>query len=169
MTAQSELAPEEDQGFMFYQIKGSPNATAQQMLGYSQQMFAIGKALPEYEMMFQIIQPGTGIGGMLFTPWEERTKSAHVLQQELQAKWGAIAGGQVFAFQLPPLPGAQGAPIQVVINTTEPFAELERSHAGRAGQGQGQRQVLVRRHRPQDRQAANAPWSSIAISSRRSG
>ncbi|HET7924708.1 MAG TPA: efflux RND transporter permease subunit, partial [Rhodanobacteraceae bacterium] len=27
---------------------------------------------------------------------------------------------QVFAFQLPPLPGAQGAPIQVVINTTEP-------------------------------------------------
>ena len=123
-TAQSELAPEEDQGFIFYQIKGSPNATAQQMLGYSQQMFAIGKALPEYEMMFQIIQPGTGIGGMLFTPWEERTKSAHVLQQELQAKWGAIAGGQVFAFQLPPLPGAQGAPIQVVINTTEPPQNL---------------------------------------------
>jgi len=123
-TAQSELAPEEDQGFIFYQIKGSPNATAQQMLGYSQQMFAIGKALPEYEMMFQIIQPGTGIGGMLFTPWEERTKSAHVLQQELQQKWGAIAGGQVFAFQLPPLPGAQGAPIQVVINTTEPPQNL---------------------------------------------
>ncbi|HEX5124169.1 MAG TPA: efflux RND transporter permease subunit, partial [Rhodanobacteraceae bacterium] len=123
-TAQSELAPEEDQGFIFYQLNGPPNATAQQMLGYSQQMFAIGKSLPEYEMMFQIISPGTGFGGMLFTPWEDRSKSAHALQQELQAKWGAIAGGQVFAFQLPPLPGAQGAPIQVVINTTEPPENL---------------------------------------------
>jgi multidrug efflux pump len=124
MTAQSELAPEEDQGFIFYQLNGPPNATAQQMLGYSQQMFAIGKALPEYEMMFQIISPGTGFGGMLFTPWEDRSKNAHALQQELQAKWGEIAGGQVFAFQLPPLPGAQGAPIQVVINTTEPPENL---------------------------------------------
>ena len=124
MTSQSELAPEEDQGFIFYQLKGAPNATAQQMLGYSQQMFAIGKALPEYEMMFQIITPGTGFGGMLFTPWEDRSKNAHVLQQELQQKWGAIAGGQIFAFQLPPLPGAQGAPIQVVINTTEPPQNL---------------------------------------------
>jgi multidrug efflux pump len=123
-TAQAELAPEEDQGFIFYQLNGPPNATAQQMLGYSQQMFAIGKALPEYEMMFQIISPGTGFGGMLFTPWEERSKNAHALQQELQAKWGAIAGGQVFAFQLPALPGAQGAPIQVVINTTEPHEAL---------------------------------------------
>jgi multidrug efflux pump len=124
MTAQSELAPEEDQGFIFYQVKGSPNATAQQMLGYSQQMFELGKALPEYEMMFQIIQPGTGFGGMVFRPWEERSKNAHTLQQELQEKWSSIAGGQIFAFQLPPLPGAQGAPIQVVINTTEPFENL---------------------------------------------
>jgi multidrug efflux pump len=123
-TSQFELAPEEDQGFIFYQLNGPPNATAEQMLGYSQQMFAIGKSLPEYEMMFQIISPGTGFGGMLFTPWEDRSKNAHVLQQELQAKWSAIAGGQVFAFQLPPLPGAQGAPIQVVINSTEPPENL---------------------------------------------
>jgi multidrug efflux pump len=123
-TSQFELAPEEDQGFIFYQLNGPPNATAEQMLGYSQQMFAIGKSLPEYEMMFQIISPGTGFGGMLFTPWEDRSKNAHVLQQELQEKWGAVAGGQIFAFQLPPLPGAQGAPIQVVINTTEPFQNL---------------------------------------------
>ena len=124
MTSQSELAPEEDQGFLFYQLKAAPNSTAQQMLGYSQQMFAIGKALPEYQMMFQIITPGQGFGGMLFTPWDQRSKNAHVLQQELQEKWGAIAGGQIFVFALPPLPGAQGAPIQVVINSTEPFQNL---------------------------------------------
>src|SRR6267378_3773959 len=124
MTAKSELTPEEDQGFLFYQLKASPDATAQQMLGYSQQMFAIGKQLPEYEMMFQIITPGTGFGGMLFKPWDQRSRGAHELQQVLQGMWSSIAGGQIFVFALPPLPGAQGAPIQVVINTTEPFQNL---------------------------------------------
>jgi len=124
MTAQSQLAPEEDQGFLFYQLKAAPNSTSQQMVGYSQQMFSIGSALPEYQMMFQIITPGQGLGGMVFKPWSERSKDAHELQQELQGKWGAIAGGQIFVFPLPPLPGAQGAPIQVVINTTEPFQNL---------------------------------------------
>jgi len=38
--------------------------------------------------------------------------------------WSSIAGGQIFVFALPPLPGAQGAPIQVVVNTTEPFQNL---------------------------------------------
>jgi len=124
MTAQSELAPEEDQGFLFYQLKSAPNSTAQQMVGYSQQMFELGKKLPEYEMLFQITTPGTGFGGMLFKPWEVRAKTAKVLQQELQGMWSAIAGGQIFVFALPALPGAQGAPIQVVINTTEPFQNL---------------------------------------------
>src|SRR5882757_23319 len=124
ITSKSELTPEEDQGFLFYQLKASPDATAQQMLGYSQQMFAIGKQLPEYEMMFQIIAPGTGFGGMLFKPWDQRSRGAHELQQVLQGMWSSIAGGQIFVFPLPPLPGAQGAPVQVVINTTEPFQNL---------------------------------------------
>jgi multidrug efflux pump len=124
VTSKSELTPEEDQGFVFYQLKAAPDATAQQMLGYSQQMFAIGRKLPEYEMLFQIITPGQGFGGMLFKPWDQRSKSAAQLQQELQAKWSVIAGGQIFVFSLPALPGAAGAPIQVVVNTTEPFQNL---------------------------------------------
>jgi multidrug efflux pump len=127
MTSKDELTPQEDQGFIFYQLKGPPNATTQQMQGYSQQMFDIGSKIPEYEMMFQIVGVptlNTGIGGMLFKPWNERSKDATQLSQELTGKWGQVAGGQVFAFQLPPLPGAQGAPIQVVINTTEPFQNL---------------------------------------------
>jgi multidrug efflux pump len=124
MTSQSELAPEEDQGFVFYQLNGAPNATAEQMLGYSKQIFSLGSKLPEYQMMFQIVQPGQGFGGMVFKPWDERSKSAHELTQELQGLWGNIAGGQVFVFALPALPGAQGAPVQFVINTTEPFQNL---------------------------------------------
>jgi multidrug efflux pump len=124
MTSKAELTPEEDQGFLFYQLKASPNATAQQMLGYTQQMFDIGTKLPEYAMLFQITTPGNGYGGMLFKPWDERKRDATRLQQVLQSQWSTIAGGQIFVFALPPLPGAQGAPVQVVINTTEPFQNL---------------------------------------------
>src|SRR5215467_14184130 len=124
VTSKKELTPEEDQGFLFYQLKASPNATAQQMLGYTEQMFDIGTKLPEYAMLFQITTPGTGYGGMLFKPWDERKRDATELQQVLQGKWSTIAGGQIFVFALPPLPGAQGAPVQVVINTTEPFQNL---------------------------------------------
>ena len=124
MTTKAELTPDEDQGFLFYQLKAAPDATAQQMLGYSEQMFTIGTKIPEYEMLFQITTPAQGFGGMLFKPWNERTRSAQQLQQVLQGKWSAIAGGQIFVFSLPSLPGAQGAPVQVVINTTEPFQNL---------------------------------------------
>ena len=124
MTSKSELAPQEDPGFVFYQVKGAPNATATQMLGYAQQMFEMGKQLPEYSMLFQITQPGQGFGGMLFKPWDERKKSAIQLQQELQGMWSKVAGGQAQVFILPDLPGAAGAPMQVVINTTEPFQNL---------------------------------------------
>ncbi|AND70606.1 acriflavine resistance protein B [Dyella thiooxydans] len=127
MTAQSQLAPEEDQGIVAGQIVGAPNATAQQMNVYAEQMYAAAKKLPEYEQMFQLTGVPTtnqGIGGVLFKPWDQRSRSAHELQQELQAAWNGIAGAKVAAFQFPPLPGASGLPIQMVITTTEPFQNL---------------------------------------------
>ena len=127
VTANSELAPEEDQGIGVGQIVGSPNATAQQMNVYAEQMFNASKTLPEYEQMFQLTGVPTinqGIGGVLFKPWDQRHRSAHELQQELQQRWNGIAGAQVAAFQFPPLPGASGLPVQMVITTTEPFENL---------------------------------------------
>ena len=128
VTAQSQLAPEEDQGIVAGQITGAPNATAEQMNVYAEQMFNAAKSLPEYEQMFQLTGVPTtnqGIGGVLFKPWADRDRSAHELQQELQAKWNNIAGGKIAAFQFPPLPGASGLPIQMVITTTEPFENLD--------------------------------------------
>jgi multidrug efflux pump len=127
ITAQSELAPEEDQGIVVGQIVGAPNATAQQMNVYAEQMFEASRTLPEYEQMFQLTGVPTinqGIGGVLFKPWDQRSRSAHQLQQELQQRWSGIAGAQVAAFQFPPLPGASGLPVQMVITTTEPFENL---------------------------------------------
>jgi len=123
----SELAPEEDQGLVAAKINGPPNATAQQMQTYADQVYKIAAQEPEYAEMFQITGVPTvnqGIGGALFKPWDQRKRSAHELQLDLQQKWSQIAGAQVFAFQFPPLPGSSGFPVQFVITTTEPFLNL---------------------------------------------
>ena len=119
-----ELAPEEDQGIVGLFMTPPPTATVAQAQTYATQAFEIAKKLPEYEQMFQITQPTTGFGGVLFKPWDKRTRGSHELQMELQQKWGEIAGARLVAFQFPALPGASGLPVQFVITTTEPFQNL---------------------------------------------
>ena len=125
--SQSELAPEEDQGIVLSQVAGAPTATSDQMQTYADQVFKVAKSAPEYKEMFQITGVPTinsGIGGVLLKDWGERTRSAKVIQQDLQAQWNKIAGARVAAFQFPPLPGSSGLPVQFVITTTEPFENL---------------------------------------------
>jgi multidrug efflux pump len=123
-TADSELAPSEDQGVVVAQIKGAPNATYQQMEMYSKQMFDAAVSLPEYYGVFQNVTGNTAFGGVLFTPWSDRKRTAAQLQQLLQERWNRIAGAQIAAFQLPSLPGSSGLPIQFVITTTDPLENL---------------------------------------------
>ena len=125
--SQTELAPEEDQGFIGSQVVGPPTATSDQMQTYATQVFNIAKGESEYKQMFQITGVPTvnqGIGGVILSDWGQRTRSAHEVQMDLQAKWNKVAGGRVAAFQFPSLPGASGLPVQVVISTTEPFENL---------------------------------------------
>ena len=127
LTSGSELAPAEDQGFVAYQLIGPPDATYTQMQTYSSQALEAGQSIPEYQGAFQLVGVPTvsqGLGGVLFKPWSERTRSASELQGVLGRKWSAIAGAEVIPFQFPPLPGAQGLPLQFVITTSEPIENL---------------------------------------------
>ncbi|MDE2260276.1 MAG: efflux RND transporter permease subunit, partial [Betaproteobacteria bacterium] len=127
ITSAKELAPPEDQGIVLYSMTGAPNATADEMQTYAQTLYTIAKSEPEYAQMFQITGApvlNQGLGGTVFKPWDQRHRSADELQKDLQAKWGALPGARVAAFQFPPLPGTQGLPVQFVINTTEPFQNL---------------------------------------------
>ncbi|GAC1453204.1 MAG: efflux RND transporter permease subunit [Steroidobacteraceae bacterium] len=127
MTSKAELAPSEDQGIVLEATTGPPDATLTQMQAYSDAEFAIARKFPEYQQMFQLTGAPTvnqGFGGVLFTPWEERHRSAAELQMLLQNEWNKIPGARVAAFQFPALPGSQGFPIQFVITTTEPIENL---------------------------------------------
>ena len=125
--SQSELAPMEDQGIVVSQVVGPPTATSEQMQTYATQVYKVAKSVPEYSQMFQITGVPTvnsGIGGVIFKTWEERSRSALELQMYLQSQWNKIAGARIAAFQFPPLPGSSGLPVQFVISTTEPFQNL---------------------------------------------
>lgn len=122
--AKSELAPQEDAGIIIASSTPAPNATLEQKLLYSRQVYEIFAKHPETAHVFQIDAPGTSIAGMVFTPWDARTKTTNELQPIIQQQLDSVAGVRSAAFQLPPLPGSEGLPIQFVINTTDSFEKL---------------------------------------------
>jgi multidrug efflux pump len=127
MNSQSELAPQEDQGFVVGIATGAPNASPAQVKSYMAEMQAITKSIPEVHQTFQIsgvAGPNSILTGAKLVPWGERSRNATEIQNELQGKWGAMAATNAFAFQFPSLPGAQGQPVEVVLSTTEPFENL---------------------------------------------
>jgi multidrug efflux pump len=120
----AELAPQEDQGVVLTLATNSPTATIDQRLMYARQVFEIFKQHPETDHVFQLDMPGQSIGGMVLKPWDQRTLTSNQLQPIIQRQVAGIAGAQVVAFQLPPLPGSTGLPIQFVITTTGSFGAL---------------------------------------------
>ena len=123
-STKSELAPQEDMGIVLTLSIASPTATIDQRLMYSKQVYDIFKSHPETQNVFQIDVPGQSIAGMALKPWDERTTTSNQLQPIIQQQTGGIAGAQVVAFQLPPLPGSTGLPVQFVIKTTGSFTAL---------------------------------------------
>ncbi len=123
--SKSELAPNEDQGVVFVQSTSAPNATLQQKLFYGDQVYKNFAKHSEMQSVFQIVSPGLIFGGMVLTPPDKRSVGAEALQQQIQQELGAAVPGQrIVAFQPLPLPGANGLPIQFVVQSTDSFEKM---------------------------------------------
>ncbi|HEX3505114.1 MAG TPA: efflux RND transporter permease subunit, partial [Xanthobacteraceae bacterium] len=83
-SAQTELAPTEDQGAILAQSVASPNSTLQQRQLYARQVYNTFAKHPETEHVFQIDVPGQIFAGMVFKPWDKRDKTTDQLQPVLQ-------------------------------------------------------------------------------------
>src|SRR5215469_16143457 len=123
-SSKTELAPIEDQGVVIESSRPAPDATLQQKLLYARQVYTTFAAHPETAHVFQLDAPGLDLGGMVLTPWDERSRTSNELQPVVQQELSHITGINAVAFQPPPLPGSFGLPIQFVIGTTEPFNRL---------------------------------------------
>jgi multidrug efflux pump len=123
-TAKSELAPQEDQGFVIVQSTSAPNATLQDKTLYDKEAFDIAWQVAKPDHTFQVDTPGQGILGLNLPPRDKRKLGSNELQQLVQQHMAGLAGQKVAVFQPPSLPGAFGLPIQFAIKTTESAARL---------------------------------------------
>ena len=128
-TAQKELAPEEDQGILFNVIKTPPTANLDYLEQVTAHLNEVFNMVPEKEHVFAINGMGSDVHqaftGILFKPWDERHRTQQQILQELQPKVASIAGGQIFTFGPPSLPGSTGGPpLQFVITTTADYEQL---------------------------------------------
>ncbi|MDR3526459.1 MAG: efflux RND transporter permease subunit [Rhizomicrobium sp.] len=129
--SKSELAPNEDQGFMLALVTPPPTATLEQSLIWQNQALRVARSFPETDHTFQIISSGLNIMGIVLKPWNERHRSADQIQQSqnpktvtLQSEMSKLSGVRAAAFQIPPLPGPGGLGVQYVIQTTQSFEQL---------------------------------------------
>ncbi len=129
--SKSELAPNEDQGFILAMVTPPPTATLQQSEIWQREAFKIAKSFPETDHTFQITSATRNIVGIVLKPWGDRSKSAAEIQQSqdkkkrtLQSELSKLAGVRAAAFQIPPLPGPGGLGVQVVVETTQNFEQL---------------------------------------------
>jgi multidrug efflux pump len=135
-TSPSELAPEEDQGAIVAQSEADPYTTLDYLERYTTQVEKVGLEVPEINNVFLLNGIGgtssatttnTAIAFFVLDPWNQRERStAEVLAADVQPQIAKIAGVQVSAFTLPPLPTAGGfLPIEFVIGTVDPVVNLQ--------------------------------------------
>jgi multidrug efflux pump len=129
LSSKSELAPQEDHGYLMGMLTAAPDASLEQTQLYSLQMADLIKDIPEINMTFQVegfFGLNSGFIGIGLKPWDERGRKTQTIQQEVQERSGKIAGANAVFFQPPPLPGAgEGLPVQFVIGTTESSVRLD--------------------------------------------
>ncbi|NRA27535.1 MAG: efflux RND transporter permease subunit [Opitutales bacterium] len=114
-----ELAPPEDQGFVFGIADTSSNSTLEQSVHYTEQVFDIWSSVPEYEFTFQITFPTFALGGMGLVPWSERDREVPQVNFDLQMQVDQVPGLDPFMLQPPPLPGGGDFPVEFVIASTD--------------------------------------------------
>ncbi|MGD8710622.1 MAG: efflux RND transporter permease subunit, partial [Ectothiorhodospiraceae bacterium] len=128
-TSQSELAPTEDQGIIFFQGTGPQTATFDYLDTYAGDIQSKMEQVPGYKESFMIVGRGgsnTVFGGFKMKTFTQRDVSQFEVQPKLQAGLSKVAGLQTAAFPRPSLPGASGGlPVQFVITTGQSYEQLD--------------------------------------------
>jgi multidrug efflux pump len=118
MLANKELAPTEDQGFMFGAVQFDANATIDQRSYYADEVNKLMMSVPEKDRTFQLTSLNQSIGGLVLKPWDERKRTAFQIQPEIQAKVNSVPGVKAYVVLPPALPGGGQYPVEFVIAST---------------------------------------------------
>ena len=125
----TELAPEEDQGFLLSIVTAPRYATSDYTETYVNQMLGLVKDIPETRAQFSAVAFGgatnSAFVGFAFKDWADRKRSSKELQADITARLAKVAGVQAFVFAPPTLPGSGGGlPISMVVRSTGDPSEV---------------------------------------------
>src|SRR2546421_1192996 len=129
VAATKELAPKEDQGFMFGIMTAPANATIDDTIRYAEATEKVFRDIPDTRFTFQVTQPSFGFSGMVLKPWGTRKTPTKVYYPIVQQKLAAIPAIQMFPVMPDPLPGSENFGISFIIASTashERILELSR-------------------------------------------
>ncbi|RWL80568.1 MAG: multidrug efflux protein [Mesorhizobium sp.] len=125
----TELAPEEDQGFLLSLVTAPRYATSDYTETYVNQMLGLVKDIPETRAQFSAVAFGgatnSAFVGFAFKDWADRKRNSKELQADITARLAKVAGVQAFVFAPPTLPGSGGGlPISMVVRSTGDPSEV---------------------------------------------
>ncbi len=122
LNTSSELAPEEDIGFMFSIVNAPAYATSDYTEMFVKEVTKATRSTPEINVRFSVVGFGgtnVAFAGFGLVPWSERERSQAAIQAEVQENLNGVAGVQAFVFAPPTLPGTGGGlPVQYVLRST---------------------------------------------------
>ena len=127
VTAKPELAPDEDQGIIFYMANAPRTATLDYHEAYARDIQNRFEEFPEYNDSFMILgmTPDTTFGGFKMVADSERERSQGEVLPQLQQALAGVAGYSTAAFPRPSIPGSSGGlPVQFVLTSDRPHEEI---------------------------------------------
>ncbi len=123
--SQKELAPPEDQGYVFTASRAPQYANVNYTARYTDAVEQIYRSMPEYEGSF-VINGSDGqnnaFGGIMMTDWSQRKRSSTDVLKQLYGAGAGVLGVTVSPFEPAPLPAATGGlPFQMVLRSPADF------------------------------------------------
>ncbi len=121
-----ELAPIEDQGSINIIIEAPPEASLEYTGDYMHDVIDTVSDTPGVRLIWQILMPSGGFGGLEFIDFRERDRSVQELLPEVWGELSGITGLKVFPALMSPLPTAGRFEIEMVVQSQDSYQEMER-------------------------------------------
>ena len=120
-----ELAPIEDQSSINIIIESPPEASLAYTNYYMNDVVDTVKELPGFKMVWQILTPNGGFGGIELVEFSEREYSVHELLPQLFGELSQISGIKVLPVLFPALPTAGNFDVELVVQSQDDYETMQ--------------------------------------------
>ncbi|HLO78362.1 MAG TPA: efflux RND transporter permease subunit [Magnetospirillum sp.] len=122
-----QFAPNEDQGYVLINMEAQTTATLAYLEEHAKEVEAVLSEVPEGRgalVMLGTPKTNVAVAYLMLKPWNQRSRTAQQIGQELAGKLVAVPGLRVSVLDTNPLGGANSHPIEATIRTTADYAQL---------------------------------------------